>query len=242
MTGIWFKNKRLSQWLLILILANTGSLSVAAAQDASDLQAIPWGSLIAPGVTEFEDPFAQLDSDQLFLLSGWASLKEQEETASLTHQQQDTLASIEVSLLGQGVNIDGLMARRWEVAELRRAAAVSPNPDLDDVTLSISGFVIPAPRLEDGRMLFYLAEEEGVFVDLPAPVQNQLVQVVFDGNVDIYLYQPVKVTGRMKIEITDRKMWFFGGEIPIISAYTLDAGAVQGVEFIAHANHKTKTE
>ncbi len=112
MTGICLKQKLLSQWLLILILTLSGSLSVAAAQDASDSPAIPWDSLAAPGVTEFEDPFAQLNSDQLFLLSGWASLKEQEETASLTYQQQDTLESIEASLLGQGVDIDGLMARR----------------------------------------------------------------------------------------------------------------------------------
>ncbi len=46
----------------------------------------------------------------------------------------------------------------------------------------------------------------------------------------------------MKIELTDRKMWFFGGEIPIVSAYTLDADAVRGVEFIAHANHKTAVQ
>ncbi len=189
MMGIWLKRKLLSEWLLILILTLSGSLSVAAAQDASDLQAIPWNSLIAPGVTEFEDPFAQLDSNQLFLLSRLASLKEQEETTGLTHQQQDTLESIETSLLGQGVDIVGLMARRWEVARLRRAAAVNPDPRLDGVTLSISGFAIPAPRLEDGRMLFYLTENEGVYVDLPAPAQNQLVQVIFDGNVDISLYQ-----------------------------------------------------
>ncbi len=128
------------------------------------------------------------------------------------------------------------------MAKLRRAAAVNPSTGLDGVTLSISGFVLPAPRLEDGRMLFYLAEDEGVYVDLPAPAQYQLVQVIFDGNVDIYLYQPVKVTGRMKIELTDRKMWFFGGENQIVSAYTLDADVVQGVEFIAHANHRTEAE
>jgi hypothetical protein len=224
--------------LLILGFAWSGSLTVQAAEEKEAPDITPWEHLVVPGAADFEDPFAMLDSNELYLLAELASLRELRDTSTLTHQQNDTLASIEAKLTGQGVDIDGLMARRWEIAEMRRAAAVDPNPGIDGTDISLNGFAVPAPRLNDGRTLFYLSPEAGVFIDLPPPTQNQLVRVIFDGIPEnLYLYQPLKVNGRIEIERTDQKMWIFGGEVSVVSAYTLVADSIEGVGFITHTNH-----
>ncbi|MDV7145658.1 DUF3299 domain-containing protein [Tropicimonas sp. TH_r6] len=102
------------------------------------------------------------------------------------------------------------------------------NPSLDDTTVEIGGFAIPAPPAEDGTPTAYLVEMAGMCSHTPPPPPNQLVLVKLDGEwPPDYVHQPVRLTGRLAIDPSDRVLMVVDGNVSMKSTWRLDLESVE---------------
>ena len=130
-------------------------------------------------------------------------------------------------LEADGVDVDGLLAQRWIIADKREAAAVSANPALDGQEVTLAGFAIAAPPDPDGTNVIYLVSMPGLCSHLPPPPPNQLVRVRIQGDwMPDRLHAPVQLTGRLDISWSERMMHVVDGLVPMRASYAMEAVAV----------------
>ena len=96
-------------------------------------------------VGEFEDPFTALDSDQLFHLGMVARLRAMQQADPDAFPAEDAaeLAKFTTDLEDGGIDIDGLLAKREEITNLRRQRANSTRTDYEGKTIRMPGYLLP---------------------------------------------------------------------------------------------------
>ncbi|WP_161470986.1 DUF3299 domain-containing protein [Tropicimonas marinistellae] len=188
-----------------------------------------WLDLPDPASQEYEDPYRNLDQDTLEDVIEVARLRAmQEQAGSLAGEDALRLEERLASLEEQGVDADWLISQRWIVAERRERAATLGNAAFDGQEITLSGFAISAPTEEDGTSVLYLVELPGLCSHMPPPAPNQLVQVrLAEEWTPEYLHQPVRVTGRMKIDPTDKVFQVVDGDVAMKATWQLEAAAVE---------------
>lgn len=189
-------------------------------------QPIGWDTLVDVAAQEFEDPYRDLTPEQLEDLIAIARLRSQ--LAQTTDAAEghalikERIAIKAAALTTAGLDVDWLIDQRWIVAERRRSAALSGNAALDGAKVSLAGFLIPAPPLEDGTPTAYLVPERGMCSHMPPPPPNQLLQLrVPEGYEATFLYTPVIVQGKIAMSESKRSVFVVDGPIPMWSAWTM---------------------
>ena len=163
---------------------------------ASQVRQMTWDDL--KPVIEFEDPFTKLTTDQLQNLSIVARVRQMEAAG------KEMAAA---ALVKEGVDIDGLLARRAEIRDLRKKRATSVVGELNGTTIRMPGFVLPIEY--DGTKVteFLLVPWVGACIHTPPPPANQIVHVVVDesqARESKGIFEPVWVTGDMFTKATVR--------------------------------------
>ena len=203
-------------------------LLVAAWQGAATggVAPIDWGQLVDQEAQTFDDPYRDLNSDQLFSLVTVGRLRQK---AGRGEDIDEALLARETaSLIAANVDIDGLIAQRWEVAEKRKRAATSGNPAVDGQKIELAGFVIPAPPDEDGVTNAYLVPERGMCAHMPPPPPNQMVRLRLPGGWQPQaIYEPVRLTGELGIAPSTRTIRVVDGFVPMRATFNMKVSEIE---------------
>lgn len=198
-------------------------LLLASAVSAETLNLV-WPDLQGQ-VGEFEDPFTKLDSDQLFHLGMVARLRAMQQADPDAFPEEDAaeLAQFTKQLEEAGIDIDGLLAKREEITELRRQRANSTRADYEGKTIRMPGYLLPLDITEGKVTEFLLVPWVGACIHTPPPPPNQIVYVKATAPWEVRSqWEPVYVEGTMKVGDVTKGLYFIDGSADIHIGYTLN--------------------
>ncbi|WP_422037097.1 DUF3299 domain-containing protein [Roseibium sp.] len=219
----------------VMTFGLTGILAALLAlpcHDTALATEVSWNELPDRSVQTFEDPYRDLSAEQLDALLTIVRARTELQGPDLAGNRraglEETLADAVGELEAAGIEPDWLISQRWVVAERRERAATAGNPDLDGSQATLSGFVIPAPPDAEGRFTAYLVPERGMCSHVPPPPPNQLLRLVFEEAwYPQFIYEPVKVSGRLEIDPSNRIMRVVDGPVKMASTFTIDVASVE---------------
>ncbi len=138
------------------------------------------------------------------------------------------ITRLEADLRADGIDLEWLLSQRWVVADRRRHAAVATNAALDEQTVEIAGFLIPAPPTENGEVTAYLMPNRSVCMHLPPPPPNQLVRLLIETVPEIDgSCVPVVVWGTLRARESRHEVFVIDHSVPMWSAWTLETDDVR---------------
>ena len=203
---------------------------IASPANADEIVHMDWSRLIDQSVQDYDDPYRDLSQEQLVDFVAVARLREKAEQGESIDKEQLSLKT--ASLTEEGIDVDDLIAQRWIVAERRERAAVSGNKAVDGREVILSGFVIAAPADADGRSTAYLVPERGMCSHTPPPPPNQMVRLRLPNNWrPNAIYQPVRVSGLLSIEPTNRTIQVVDGPVPMHATFSMDVSNIEKLGF-----------
>ena len=200
-------------------------LAPAAWPDAP--RQLMWKDLVPP--LPADHPFASLTRQQALQLTDIAAVRDR-------RKRGEKLSPIELAdeesaarkLQQAGIDVDGLLARRKEIAEQGRLRAQSVNAALDGQTVRIPGYLLPLEFSGKEITEFLLVPWVGACIHTPPPPPNQIVHVKSDKPVgNVTLFAPIWVTGRMSTVASKKSLYLVDGESNIDIGYSLRASAVE---------------
>ena len=204
-------------------------LGIAMVTPAVALQVrqLGWADLIKK--FEFEDPFEALTPDQLGDLGMVARVRQlqaagrQVSEGTINDNEEATLR-----LEKTGVDIDGLLARREEIRELRSQRAHAVVKDLNGMQIRIPGYALPLEFSGTLITEFLLVPWVGACIHTPPPPPNQIVYVKLKKGIEnAGGFTPVWVTGEMKVKAATKNLYLVDGSAGIDVGYSLEASRVE---------------
>ena len=213
--------KRLSVFILIALFILQLS--------ANDLLTISWENLI-PEMVEFEDPFEKLGPEQLSDLSLMVRVKalDQKNPQRVSNEMRREIFDIEKSLLADGIDVEGLLAQREKIGELRRVKAESVNSDLNKKNIRMAGYLLPLEYSGKKVTEFLMVPWVGACIHTPPPPINQIIYVKYDKGFAVNSrYMPVWVSGVIQTQAATSNLFLIDGSSEISSGYTLDANQIE---------------
>ena len=227
-------------------------LCASAAQGGDMPDEVRFADLADPAARQFDDPYLAMGPERLEDLKTVVRLDErlaEDDLATDTRQRLDALrVAAQDRLSADGHDIEALLSQRWTVAQQRARARIATNPALKGAEVTLSGYLIPAGKEEDGRALGYIVPVVGMCSHISPPPPNELVRVRFDpalaGN---SIYLPVRVSGTLSMEASDESIQLLDGYVRMQSLWRLDAqtvvlkGSAAPPETAASANHHHDT-
>ncbi len=218
--------------LKLALLALVTGLAMNFAAIADEPREITWDDLV-PAEAQFDDPFTRLDEDTLFELSLVANVRDRIEAGRKVDDQMLANYQQRVKELEEkGVDVDGLIAMRDEVAKQRIAKTYLTNKELDGSPIRMPGYLLPLEFDGDKVTEFFLVPYVGACIHTPPPPPNQIVHVTTEQGytTDGGLYTPVWVSGTMKSERRTSSLELVDGASDIPSSYLLDATSIKPYE------------
>ena len=218
--------------LKMAALALVAGLALNFSAAANEPREITWDDLV-PAEAQFDDAFTRLDEDTLFELSLVAQVRDRLEAGQKV--DDDMLASYQQrvsDLEEQGVDVDGLIAMRDEVAKERIAKTYLTNNELYGSPVRMPGYLLPLEFEGDKVTEFFLVPYVGACIHTPPPPPNQIVHVRTEQGytTDGGLYTPVWVSGTMKTEQRTSSLELVDGASDIPSSYLLEATSIKPYE------------
>jgi hypothetical protein len=195
---------------------------------AEEPRTLGWEDLSVK-VSAADNPFATLATEQLIALSDVAGLRARKARGvTLTPEEVAIEKKALTKLKQDGVDVDGLLAKRDTIAEKKRAAASTVNPALDGKMIRIPGYVLPLEFSGTKVTEFLLVPWVGACIHTPPPEPNQIVYVKPDKAFDIRrMFDAVWVTGRIAATGSKRSVEIVDGSTDIDVGYSLRASLVE---------------
>ena len=194
---------------------------------AAQMRQLGWTDLIKK--VEFGDPFEALTQDQLGDLGMVARVRQlqaagrQVSEGTIKEMQEATLR-----LGKKGIDIDGLLARRAEIRELRRQRAHAVVDDLQGQQIRMLGYALPLEFSGTRITEFLLVPWVGACIHTPAPPPNHIVYVKVDQGIENRgRFTPVWVTGEMAVKVATKNLYLVDGAAGIDVGYSLQAIQVE---------------
>ena len=197
---------------------------------ASTVRELTWEDLV-PNSVAFDDPFAELEREQLEYLGFLARVRSL--IAAGKHISQETsneAAEIEAELIMEGIDVDGLLARRNEIRDLRKRRAGAVVKELDGASIKMPGYLLPLEFSGRKATEFLLVPWVGACIHTPPPPPNQIVHVLLE-NENAFesrsVYEPVWVTGQMSTQAATKNLFLKDGSGDVNMSYKLHATFVE---------------
>ena len=186
-----------------------------------------WKDLVPP--LPADHPFANLSKQQALQLTDIAALRDRkargEKVSPIELADEQAAAR---KLEQAGIDVDGLLARRKEIAEQGRLRAQSVNAALDGQTVRIPGYLLPLEFSGKEITEFLLVPWVGACIHTPPPPPNQIVHVKSDKPVgNVTMFAPIWVTGQLSTAASKKSLYLVDGESNIDIGYSLRASAVE---------------
>lgn len=193
-----------------------------------DTRTLAWDDL-RPVQKPFEDPFEELTGAQLVDLGLVARIRNKRASGlRMSSDERDELAAAEKKLTTQGIDIDGLLARRAEITAKRRQAAQALVPELDGANVRIAGYLLPIEFKGDKVTEFLLVPFVGACIHVPPPPANQIVHVRYnEGFTARGVFAPVWVNGTMATGLSSKNLHLVDGSADVSVGYRLVAKSVE---------------
>jgi len=209
--------------LVVLICA----LSPLARGDEAPRQ-VTWDDL-AVRLSAAENPFARLSMDQLEALADIAGFRDRKARGGKLTEQDIALERKAIDRLKRdGVDIEGLLAKRDEIAAKKIKLASAVNPALDGKTVRLPGYVLPIEFNGKQVTEFLLVPWVGACIHTPPPPPNQIVHVKTDKPLEITgQFDAVWVTGKMVSGVTREAVFITDGTTDIDVGYSMRATQVE---------------
>jgi hypothetical protein len=214
-------------WIPLLICLAAGSLPLSAALEAAPPEKTPqslkWPDLKAS--IPFENPFDKLSAEQLLdlgVIAQLRSMEAQNKGDQVSHKMQTEAGEATARLEAQAVDINGLLAKRTEIAERRNRSKNAAATELNGALISLSGFVLPLEYKERKVTEFLLVPWVGACIHTPPPPSNQIVHVkpakpfTTKG-----LFEAVTVTGVIQTSEMNKDLYHIDGNAKISISYTM---------------------
>ena len=194
---------------------------VAAQAWAQAPRQLKWADLV-PQSAAMENPFVKLTRDQLTWISDVAAVRDRQAQGDTTliPSQIETANTLTEKLKNAGVDVDGLLAQRKEIAERGRAV----DPGLNGATVRIPGYLLPLEFAGKKVTEFLLVPWVGACIHTPPPPPNQIVHVRPLQPVEMEgMFTPVWVTGQMATGEVTRSLTMIDGSSDIHIGYSISA-------------------
>ena len=194
---------------------------------ASGTRDLGWTDLVKQ--ISFEDPFEALTSEQLSQLGLYARIRSLLENSPdrVSESMQQEATEVEQLLRSAGIDIEGLLAQREEIKELRKQSAFAVVEKLDGQHIRMPGFALPLEFSGSKITEFLLVPWVGACIHTPPPPPNQIVFVTIeDGFESKGQFTPVWVSGEMKVQSATKDLYLVDGSAGIDTGYTLIAQSV----------------
>jgi hypothetical protein len=210
-----------------MILALLLIVVLIAPTFAAQVRQLGWTDLIKK--VEFEDPFEALTQDQLGDLGMVARVRQlkaagREVSEGTTKEMEEATRRLEK----ENVDIDGLLAKRAEIHELRKQRAHAVIDDLHGQQVRMPGYALPLEY--SGRRIteFLLVPWVGACIHTPPPPPNQIVYVKLDKGIENRgRFTPMWVTGEMTVKAATKNLYLVDGSSGIDVGYSLQASQVE---------------
>ena len=195
---------------------------------AEEPRTLSWDDLSVK-VSAADNPFTTLSTEQLLALSDVAGVRGRKARGiTLTPEEVAREKKALTRLRQDGVDVDGLLAKRDSIAEKKRAAASAVNPALDGKTIRLPGYVLPLEFSGTKVTEFLLVPWVGACIHTPPPEPNQIVYVKPDKAFEMRrMFDAVWVTGRIAAAGSKRSVQIVDGSADIDVGYSLRASLVE---------------
>jgi len=203
------------------------ALSFISLLSAQECKEIMWENLVTK--VEFNDPFTQLTRSQLVKLSRVAKFREIKALPKIevTKEEQVKNDSIEQLLRAENIDIDGLLAQRYEIEALRQKKAEAVNDSLNRKDIAISGYLLPLNLVDEKASEFLLVPWVGACIHTPPPPKNQLIYLESAEPIKpTHRFQAVTVKGTITINTRVSDLYLVDGRSPITSGYAIMAADI----------------
>lgn len=214
-----------ARWAILL-------LAWFALAGAAEVREISWQDLVPP--PDFEDPFEALSEDQLYDLGTIVRTREflKSDASSVSEDAIARAEELEKKLDEQGIDVNGLLGRRDEVAANRRAQSMAVVDELNGKTVRMPGYVLPLEFDGENVTEFFLVPYVGACIHVPPPPPNQMVHVSTETGIESKeLFEPVWVEGKIITEGKTSAFNAFDGVLDISAGYTMQATEVEPYEY-----------
>ena len=209
-----------------LLLLLSGSLP----SQASAVRELNWSDLVPEGV-QFDDPYEALAREQLEYLGFVARIRNMIAAGkAVSEETRKEALELEATLEKDGIDVDGLLARRDEIRELRKKRASRVVGELDGLAVKMPGYLLPLEFSDRKITEFLLVPWVGACIHTPPPPPNQIVHVVLeDGNgyESRSIYEPVWVAGELFTQATTQNLFLKDGSSDINVGYRIKAEKVE---------------
>jgi hypothetical protein len=194
---------------------------------AEEPRTLGWDDL-AVKVSAADNPFATLSTEQLLALSDVAGVRARKARGvTLTPEEVAIETNALTKLRQDGVDVDGLLAKRDSIAQKMRAAASAVNPAVDGKTIRLPGYVLPLEFSGTKVTEFLLVPWVGACIHTPPPEPNQIVYVKPDKAFEMRrMFDAVWVTGRIAAAGSKRSVEIVDGKADIDVGYSMRASLV----------------
>jgi hypothetical protein len=206
------------------------TLTLITTAVASTVRELNWNDLIPKSVA-FDDPFAEMDREKLEYLGFVARIRSLIAAGKPVSQQtRDEAAEIEAELIKEGIDVDGLLARRDEIRELRKKRASVVVEELNGAFVKMPGYLLPLEFSGHKVTEFLLVPWVGACIHTPPPPPNQIVHVVLEKENAFEsrsIYEPVWVAGELFTRVSTKNLFLKDGSSDINIGYKLQANIVE---------------
>jgi hypothetical protein len=206
------------------------TLTLITTAVASTVRELNWNDLIPKSVA-FDDPFAEMEREKLEYLGFVARIRSLIAAGKPVSQQtRDEAAEIEAELIKEGIDVDGLLARRDEIRELRKKRASVVVEELNGAFVKMPGYLLPLEFSGHKVTEFLLVPWVGACIHTPPPPPNQIVHVVLEKENAFEsrsIYEPVWVAGELFTRVSTKNLFLKDGSSDINIGYKLQANIVE---------------
>ncbi len=219
--------------MIIRVTALVLALIIVAPTYANEIvRTIDWDNLL-PDVAPLDNPFMTLTSEQLMDLEIFVGVTDLQSggNSSDVNETREVRIELRQKMERQGLDVDQLVAAYLSLeGELARRNQLT-NAELDNKIVRIPGYALPLEHNDKGVKELLLVPYVGACIHVPPPPANQTVYVSLkDAHTIKSIYEPVWVTGRMKVESMNKSLSFVDGSADVDTAYTLDGVKIEPYE------------
>ena len=183
-----------------------------------------WDDLVPKGGAN-DNPFNKLSMDQQLDVESLIAIRDLKRRGAISDVSEDAEQAVEIrhKLQKQGLNPTALMMafdRLQSDIDIRNKMAVA---SLDGKMVRIPGYALPLEHAGTGVTEMLLVPYVGACIHVPPPPANQTLFVKLSQSYKSDdLYEPVWITGRMKVKATNKSLTFVDGSAGVDSAYVVE--------------------
>lgn len=196
--------------------------------EEAEPKVLSWDQLKAE--FKFEDPFEALEEEQLMdlgIIARVQALEKRDGGSRVSDGMRKEADEANARLKEQGVDVEGLFAKRHEITELRKARANATVKELDGVLIEMPGFVLPLEYEGKKVTEFLLVPWVGACIHTPPPPPNQIVHVTSEAPFATKgMFEAVTITGVMKLKEVTKSLFLVDGTADIHTSYTMTGAKV----------------